>query len=155
MIFDYITLRTPRSLCLRSEITIAALAAASPPCTAIRHNLRGVRKFLEVKSKRAGFKPAPTNPDSFFVSFAFFAANIPFRIFGCGCAALGSLRLVLLNLDLRHHRRVVGRPFLGAHLAVDRTARAASCQLRRQKNMIDAQAKISLEAVHPIIPPTI
>ena len=52
-----------------------------------------------VKSKRAGFKPAPTNPDSFFVSFAFFAVNIPFRIFfGCGFAALGSLRLNLLFL---------------------------------------------------------
>jgi hypothetical protein len=40
------------------------------------------------KTKRAGFKPAPTSPD-IFALFAFFAANL---LFGCGSAALGSLR---------------------------------------------------------------
>jgi hypothetical protein len=42
------------------------------------------------KSKRAGFKPAPTNPDSFFAFFAPFVVNSPIpKFFGCGVAALG------------------------------------------------------------------
>jgi len=41
------------------------------------------------KSKRAGFKPAPTNPDSFLRPLRFLRLILRFRIFfACGAAAL-------------------------------------------------------------------
>ena len=50
-------------------------------------------------------------------------------------------------------RRVVGGALALAHLAVDQGSRAASGERRGEQEMVDAQAKILLEAEHAVIPP--
>ena len=63
-------------------------------CTAIRDNLRGLRKFSVGSSglpsnRKGNHGGLPLQVRILIAPFAFFAAIL---LFGCGCAALGSLR---------------------------------------------------------------
>ena len=65
-------------------------------------------------SKEGGFKTRPYESGFFFALFAPFAVNypIPNLFFGCGSAALGSLRLIPIQCR-RKKSKIGGCPFSG------------------------------------------